>query len=181
MAKQKGKSTTSNQASTHTLEWWDNDSDSDFQMSDNASEDSDTEGVRLSTAMFISGPTGVGKTAMVYACAEELGYKVCPSHIKILNYNYSGQSFLLLIFARSCLYSRFRFKLKAEHLGPTFLLSRHLCCYYHHYHHLAVLKHAMGCIRPQICLQAGLKKSVIQSSGTIRFSFWASNISFSLA
>ena len=45
-------------------------------MSDDASEDSDTEGVGLSTAMFISGPTGVGKTAMVYACAEELGYKV---------------------------------------------------------------------------------------------------------
>jgi len=48
-------------------------------MSDNASDDSDTEGFGLSTAMFISGPTGVGKTAMVYACAEELGYKVCPS------------------------------------------------------------------------------------------------------
>jgi len=80
LAKQKGKSTTSSQASSHTLEWWDNDSDSDFQMSDNASDDSDTEGVGLSTAMFICGPTGVGKTAMVYACAEELGYKVCPSH-----------------------------------------------------------------------------------------------------
>lgn len=77
MAKQNGKSTaTSQEASSHTLEWWDNDSDSDFQMSDNASDDSNTEGVGLSTAMFISGPTGVGKTAMVYACAEELGYKV---------------------------------------------------------------------------------------------------------
>lgn len=84
MAKQNGKSTAASQASSHTLEWWDNDSDSDFQMSDNASDDSNTEGVGLSTAMFISGPTGVGKTAMVYACAEELGYKVCPSQIKIL-------------------------------------------------------------------------------------------------
>ena len=79
MAKQNAKSTATSQASSHMLEWWDNDGDSDFQMSDNTSEDSDTEGVRLSTAMFISGPTGVGKTAMVYACAEELGYKVCMS------------------------------------------------------------------------------------------------------
>ncbi|XP_078347147.1 uncharacterized protein LOC144632387 isoform X2 [Oculina patagonica] len=77
LAIQKGKSTaSSSQGSGHTLEWWDDDSDSDFQMSDNASDDSDTEGGGLSTAMFISGPTGVGKTAMVYACAEELGYKV---------------------------------------------------------------------------------------------------------
>lgn len=76
MAKQKGKSTSSSQASSHTLEWWDDDSDSDFQMSNNALDDSDTEDGGLSTAMFISGPTGVGKTAMVYACAEELGYKV---------------------------------------------------------------------------------------------------------
>ena len=45
-------------------------------MSDHASDDSDTEEGGLHTAMFISGPTGVGKTAMVYACAEELGYKV---------------------------------------------------------------------------------------------------------
>lgn len=52
-------------------------------MSDNASDDSDTEGGGLSTAMFISGPTGVGKTAMVYACAEELGYKVHPSLIRL--------------------------------------------------------------------------------------------------
>ena len=73
-------------------------------MSDNASDDSDTEGVGLSTAMFISGPTGVGKTAMVYACAEELGYKVRPSCIKILKLLYSGQSFLLLIFVRSFLF-----------------------------------------------------------------------------
>ena len=47
-------------------------------MSDHASDDSDTEEGGLNTAMFISGPTGVGKTAMVYACAEELGYKVLP-------------------------------------------------------------------------------------------------------
>ena len=45
-------------------------------MSDGDSDDSDTEGIGLSTAMFISGPSGAGKTAIVYACAEELGYKV---------------------------------------------------------------------------------------------------------
>ena len=98
MAKQKGKLASGSQASNHTLEWWDNDSDSDFQMSDNASDDSDTEGVGLNTAMFISGPTGVGKTAMVYACAEELGYKVCPRRIKIPKIVYSDRSCLLLIF-----------------------------------------------------------------------------------
>lgn len=107
MAKQKGKLASGSQASNHTLDWWDNDSDSDFQMSDNASDDSDTEGVGLNTAMFISGPTGVGKTAMVYACAEELGYKVCP----VMS---------LAHFLSCCLGSRFRFKLKAEPLGPNF-------------------------------------------------------------
>lgn len=57
------------------MDWWDADSDSDFQI-DDTSDDSDTECAGLRTAMFICGPTGVGKTAMVYACAEELGYKV---------------------------------------------------------------------------------------------------------
>lgn len=75
LAKQKSK-VSSSQTSSQTLEWWDADSDSDFQMSDGDSDDSDTEGIGLSTAMFISGPSGAGKTAMVYACAEELGYKV---------------------------------------------------------------------------------------------------------
>ena len=46
-------------------------------MSDGDSDDSDSEGIGLSIAMFISGPSGAGKTAMVYACADELGYKVC--------------------------------------------------------------------------------------------------------
>lgn len=81
LAKQKGKPSSS-QSSNQTLEWWDEDSDSDFQMSDDASDDSDTEWGGLSTAMFVSGPTGVGKTAMVYACAEELGYKVLLLLIK---------------------------------------------------------------------------------------------------
>ncbi|XP_068761960.1 ATPase family AAA domain-containing protein 5-like isoform X1 [Montipora capricornis] len=78
LAKQKGKSASScqDQGSCQSVEWWDADSDSDFQVSDDASDDSDSEGGSLSTAMFIMGPTGVGKTSMVYACAEELGYKV---------------------------------------------------------------------------------------------------------
>ena len=78
LAKQKSKSASScqDQGSRQSVEWWDADSDSDFQVSDDASDDSDSEGGSLSTAMFITGPTGVGKTSMVYACAEELGYKV---------------------------------------------------------------------------------------------------------
>ena len=34
------------------------------------------EGEELSTTMLITGPSGVGKTASVYACALELGFKV---------------------------------------------------------------------------------------------------------
>lgn len=34
----------------------------------------------MSNTLLITGPTGVGKTAAVYACAQELGFKV-PSHI----------------------------------------------------------------------------------------------------
>lgn len=30
----------------------------------------------LCNTMLITGPTGVGKTAAVYACAQELGFKV---------------------------------------------------------------------------------------------------------
>ena len=30
----------------------------------------------LCNTLLISGPTGVGKTAAVYACAQELGFKV---------------------------------------------------------------------------------------------------------
>ena len=38
-----------------------------------------TEGESLETpcnTMLITGPSGVGKTAAVYACAQELGFKV---------------------------------------------------------------------------------------------------------
>lgn len=31
----------------------------------------------LCNTLLIMGPTGVGKTAAVYACAQELGFKVC--------------------------------------------------------------------------------------------------------
>lgn len=31
----------------------------------------------LCNTLLITGPTGVGKTAAVYACAQELGFKVC--------------------------------------------------------------------------------------------------------
>lgn len=30
----------------------------------------------LAKAMLLTGPSGVGKTAVVYACAQELGFKV---------------------------------------------------------------------------------------------------------
>ena len=36
----------------------------------------DEEETRLCNTVLITGPTGVGKTAAVYACAQELGFKV---------------------------------------------------------------------------------------------------------
>ena len=40
-------------------------------------EDDSQEGEELTcNTLLISGPTGVGKTAAVYACAQELGFKV---------------------------------------------------------------------------------------------------------
>lgn len=34
----------------------------------------------LCNTLLITGPTGVGKTAAVYACAQELGFKVCVKY-----------------------------------------------------------------------------------------------------
>ncbi|XP_010592512.2 ATPase family AAA domain-containing protein 5 isoform X1 [Loxodonta africana] len=39
-------------------------------------ESSDDEESRLCNTVLITGPTGVGKTAAVYACAQELGFKI---------------------------------------------------------------------------------------------------------
>ncbi|XP_038064242.1 LOW QUALITY PROTEIN: ATPase family AAA domain-containing protein 5-like [Patiria miniata] len=53
------------------------DSDSDFDLgSDSDNSDSDDDDDSLSNAMLIVGPCGCGKTAAVYACAKELGFKV---------------------------------------------------------------------------------------------------------
>lgn len=40
----------------------------------------DEEETRLCNTVLITGPTGVGKTAAVYACAQELGFKVSRSY-----------------------------------------------------------------------------------------------------
>lgn len=40
----------------------------------------------LCNTLLITGPTGVGKTAAVYACAQELGFKVqSPTHSCVVN------------------------------------------------------------------------------------------------
>ena len=72
---------------------------------------------------------------------------------------------------------------KAEHLCSTFLLSHYLCFRHHHHHnrhhyhsHHAVLKHALGYIRPQMIdmYRQGLKKchpgQVDFPSGQVAFS-----------
>ena len=38
--------------------------------------DSDSDGNELCNTMLVTGPHGIGKTSMVYAVAQELGYKV---------------------------------------------------------------------------------------------------------
>ena len=53
------------------------DSDSDFDIwSDSDNSDSDNDDDSLGNSMMLTGPTGCGKTAAVYACAKELGFKV---------------------------------------------------------------------------------------------------------
>ncbi|XP_022093613.1 ATPase family AAA domain-containing protein 5-like isoform X2 [Acanthaster planci] len=52
-------------------------SDSDFDLgSESDNSDSEDDDDSLSNAMLIIGPCGCGKTAAVYACAKELGFKV---------------------------------------------------------------------------------------------------------
>lgn len=47
--------------------------DSDWDCGEEDSQDGED---MLCNTMVITGPTGVGKTAAVYACAQELGFKV---------------------------------------------------------------------------------------------------------
>lgn len=46
--------------------------DSDWDCGELSSQ----EGEDMCNTLLITGPTGVGKTAAVYACAQELGFKV---------------------------------------------------------------------------------------------------------
>lgn len=52
--------------------------DSDWDCGEDDSQDGED---MLCNTMLITGPTGVGKTAAVYACAQELGFKVQTHHI----------------------------------------------------------------------------------------------------
>ena len=57
-------------------EWWYDDEDSDFDMSDDSDVSYFDEEDALCNTMLLTGPTGCGKTSAVYACAKELGFKV---------------------------------------------------------------------------------------------------------
>ncbi|XP_017277479.1 ATPase family AAA domain-containing protein 5 isoform X2 [Kryptolebias marmoratus] len=50
--------------------------DSDWDCRDEDSQDTEDTEDMLCNTVLITGPTGVGKTAAVYACAQELGFKV---------------------------------------------------------------------------------------------------------
>ena len=64
-------------------QWYDDDDSDDFYSSDDSSEDYCDE-ENICNTMLLSGPTGCGKTAAAYACAEELGFKVCK-HFSIFD------------------------------------------------------------------------------------------------
>ena len=69
------------EAAAESKEWWDEE-DSDFEPDGDGDSESDylpeddEEDCKLCNTMLVTGPHGVGKTAMVYALAQELGYKV---------------------------------------------------------------------------------------------------------
>lgn len=46
----------------------------------------------LCNTVLIIGPSGVGKTAAVYACAQELGFKVSVQYVFILSVHLSQQA-----------------------------------------------------------------------------------------
>ncbi|XP_033123764.1 ATPase family AAA domain-containing protein 5-like [Anneissia japonica] len=66
-----------NSNSQGNKEWWIQDDDSDYEFIDDFdSDDDDDEYDGLCNTKILVGPSGVGKTAAVYACASELGFKV---------------------------------------------------------------------------------------------------------
>ena len=69
-------------------EWWADDA-SDFDLD----SDSEGEGERLCNTAMLTGPLGVGKTASVYALAQELGFKVIPFFISINQVSCLGVNF----------------------------------------------------------------------------------------
>ena len=81
---------------TELGEAWCLSDDSDFDLSsgdEDSSETDDDDDDGLCNTMLVTGPHGSGKTSMVYALAQELGYKVCVINICIL----TGHFFIFLI------------------------------------------------------------------------------------
>jgi len=64
-----------------------NDSDFDYSIESYDSDDLNSGDSYLCNAMVLYGPHGIGKTAMVYAMANELGFKVMKKVAKDQNWN----------------------------------------------------------------------------------------------
>lgn len=60
----------------HNLKGKRDEKEEDLSDSTDFKGSSDDEENRLCNTVLITGPTGVGKTAAVYACAQELGFKI---------------------------------------------------------------------------------------------------------
>jgi hypothetical protein len=73
---------------TSSNRWYDDD-DSDFYSSDDSSDENFCDEENVCNTMLLSGPVGCGKTSAVYACAEELGFKVTLLSQTKLKYRYS--------------------------------------------------------------------------------------------
>ena len=64
--------------------WYDDDDSDDFYSSDDSGSENCFDEENVCNTMLLTGLSGCGKTAAVYACAEELGFKVILLTISLM-------------------------------------------------------------------------------------------------